>query len=240
MKNVLTYISVFCFISGCGGAEPESFRSSSSGEEDTGVGGEDGAGGSEDSGTGGEDEGSGGDTSSTSTSSTSTSSGTCQPSVTCTSVGAECGTVLDDGCGNEIECPDNCTGVLTCGGGGDQFKCGCTPQTCLDLGAECGITDDGCGGVLDCGGCDSSDPYVSCGGAPPPSEFGETFQGEMNICDGGCTVQETLFAQSCQGLNQPPVMLLCSTPLGINPYDGCELFGHPHNLGDTWCCPFTE
>jgi hypothetical protein len=29
----------------------------------------------------------------------------------------------------------------------------CTPGTCVSLGAECGFTGDGCGGVLDCGPC---------------------------------------------------------------------------------------
>jgi hypothetical protein len=29
----------------------------------------------------------------------------------------------------------------------------CTPNTCVGLGAECGFTGDGCGGVLDCGPC---------------------------------------------------------------------------------------
>jgi hypothetical protein len=29
----------------------------------------------------------------------------------------------------------------------------CTPNTCEGLGAECGFTGDGCGGVLDCGPC---------------------------------------------------------------------------------------
>jgi len=235
MKNILTYISVFCFISGCGGAEPESFSSSSG--EDSGTGGEDGSGGSEDSGTGGEDEeGSGGDTSS------STSSGDCQPSVTCVSVGAECGTVLDDGCGNEVECPDNCSGVLTCGGGGDQFKCGCTPKTCLDLGAECGNADDGCGGALDCGGCDTSDPYVTCGGFDAPDEFNNPpVQGAQNSCNGGCTAAP-LFDDYCYGLALPPRMWFCSTPSGPAPSSGCEPYGSPTNKHfegweHAWCCP---
>jgi hypothetical protein len=30
---------------------------------------------------------------------------------------------------------------------------GCEPKSCFDLAVECGATDDGCGGPLDCGGC---------------------------------------------------------------------------------------
>lgn len=30
---------------------------------------------------------------------------------------------------------------------------GCTPTTCAALNVTCGAVDDGCGGQLDCGGC---------------------------------------------------------------------------------------
>jgi hypothetical protein len=32
---------------------------------------------------------------------------------------------------------------------------GCTPVTCSGQGGVCGVVADGCGGVLDCGPCDS-------------------------------------------------------------------------------------
>ena len=35
----------------------------------------------------------------------------------------------------------------TCGGAGDEKRCGCTPRTCEDLRAECGEARDGCGGM---------------------------------------------------------------------------------------------
>ena len=35
----------------------------------------------------------------------------------------------------------------------------CVPETCAGLGYNCGIWDDGCGGILDCGTCGS---YASC------------------------------------------------------------------------------
>lgn len=60
--------------------------------------------------------------------------GGCLPKVTCQSVGAECGTILDDGCGTSVDCGNNCSTPLICGGGGQQFKCGCTPKTCFQLG----------------------------------------------------------------------------------------------------------
>lgn len=53
---------------------------------------------------------------------------------------------------------------LGCGSGGDG-KTGdavCTPATCASLNASCGEASDGCGGVLQCGGCPDGQ---TCGGA---------------------------------------------------------------------------
>ncbi|HEX9101980.1 MAG TPA: tryptophan synthase alpha chain, partial [Polyangia bacterium] len=52
-----------------------------------------------------------------------------------------------------------------CGGG-------CTPLTCAQLGAMCGIQGDGCGGMVDCGPCTLPQ---TCGGG-----------GTINQCGGGC------------------------------------------------------
>jgi hypothetical protein len=49
----------------------------------------------------------------------------------------------------------------------------CTPKTCTDLGATCGYRADGCGGLLDCGGCTAPD---TCGGG-----------GTANQCGHSCT-----------------------------------------------------
>ncbi len=68
-------------------------------------------------------------------------------------------------------CGDACTLPQTCGGGGASNMCGCTPTTCGDLGFDCGLAPDGCGGTLDCGTCTGGD---SCGGG-----------GTANVC--GCT-----------------------------------------------------
>ena len=39
------------------------------------------------------------------------------------------------------------------GPSGAETEAGCEPKSCLDLAVECGVTDDGCGEPLDCGGC---------------------------------------------------------------------------------------
>jgi len=35
----------------------------------------------------------------------------------------------------------------------DDWEPGCTPKTCAELGVDCGPIDDGCGQLIDCGGC---------------------------------------------------------------------------------------
>jgi hypothetical protein len=47
--------------------------------------------------------------------------------------------------------------------GGVPNKCGCKPTTCATVGAQCGTILDGCGGTVDCGGCDAG----TCGGGGP-------------------------------------------------------------------------
>ena len=225
-------------LAACSGASPDdTFRTATSaGGGEAGSGGEDGAGGDASSSSGGYAP----STSSGSTVTGSTSSGTCQPSITCASVGAECGTILDDGCGNQIDCPNNCTGFLTCGGGGDQFKCGCTPKTESDFPNGCEVVDDGCGGTLDLGSC-GNDPYYTCGGdAPPDDEGNPGSAGVANICNGGCVSGEPNGEGEdwCMERDLPPFPHFCSVYFDTPPYDGCE-FSEIFEIATkpVWCCP---
>ena len=80
--------------------------------------------------------------------------------MTCTDLGAECGTVKNS-CGEYLDCPD--TNPKGCASGKecdpDTHKCrDCQPVTCKDLGIECGSAWLGCGedipaNYTDCGGC---------------------------------------------------------------------------------------
>lgn len=85
--------------------------------------------------------------------------------------GASCnqsgGSVCDEN-GDCIGCfaDEHCTLPDTCGGGGVEEVCGCTPTTCLALGATCGMVPDGCGGMLNCdnGAMDGTETAIDCGG----------------------------------------------------------------------------
>ena len=79
-------------------------------------------------------------------------------------------------------CPDNCMAPQTCGGGGTQYVCGCTPEEgatfCVRLGANCDnvTANDNCGTqkTYNCGTCTS--PQTCNGG------------GVQNVC--GCTNED--------------------------------------------------
>lgn len=162
----------------------------------------------------------------------------CTAKITCESIGAECGTIQDDGCGNTINCTNLCSAPFTCGGGSNQFHCGCTPKTCEELGKNCGLTDDSCNGTINCGSCDPNKYQTTCGNdwidvdnklAPP----------EPNVCGGGCG-RFTVGGGSgtCTNMIGHTVEWLCDsnvTPTNpIPPSTNCILpfNGYPW----TWCC----
>jgi hypothetical protein len=98
--------------------------------------------------------------------------GPCTPQ-TCADQGFNCGPA-GDGCGNTIQC-GSCAAPQTCGGGGMYGQCGypdagsCTPRTCAQLGYNCGVDGDGCGGAMNCGTCTA--PAI-CGGGGKPNVCG--------------------------------------------------------------------
>ncbi len=61
------------------------------------------------------------------------------------------------------------SGSLTGGEGGTTLSGTCTPLTCKEVGASCGLAGDGCGGKIDCGGCTAPE---TCGGGGTPSACG--------------------------------------------------------------------
>jgi hypothetical protein len=114
---------------------------------------------------------------------------------TCASIGANCGPVAD-GCGGLLAC-GTCSSPYICGGGGTPNRCGnpfvsdsglaCTPKTCADLNANCGLAGDGCGGTINCGSC--SFPDICGGGGVPSRCGGSTVDAGSTSCTGLCAQQ---------------------------------------------------
>jgi hypothetical protein len=76
---------------------------------------------------------------------------------TCGAQDFQCGS-HSDACGGWLDCGD-CAANQRCSPGVDSMgretaKCvACMPKTCAQLGAQCGVYSDGCGGTLNCGTC---------------------------------------------------------------------------------------
>ncbi len=147
----------------------------------------------------------------------------------------ECGTP-DDGCGEPLDCGECTEDYATCGGGGEDYKCGCTPKTCDDA-LVCGTAGDGCGGEIACG--DTCDGPDSCGGGGTANECGcapkldacgnaqcgtapDGCGGTVECGDhaGGCSEARTCGATSKQCACKPQATL-CEGKCGLQNIDGC-------------------
>ncbi len=111
--------------------------------------------------------------------------------LTCADQKIQCGPA-GDGCGGIIQDCGKCAGGLRCGGPGKPSQCvspstgtGCMPKTCADLGVECGLAGDGCGGALQCGSCMAG---YQCGANGKPSQC---VQGVPTGPDGGACIKLT-------------------------------------------------
>jgi len=134
--------------------------------------------------------------------------------VTCASMNATCGPI-GDGCGGVIEC-GQCATPDTCGGGGTLFTCGggmqtmCTPRTCADAGATCGVVADGCGGVTaNCGTCTNGE---ICGAGATPNTCATP------ACAGLCQQQD-----ACTGMPKTTITGRVTAPGHTN----TAMWGNP-------------
>jgi hypothetical protein len=95
---------------------------------------------------------------------------------TCAELNANCG-IVQAGCETLLDC-GSCASPQTCGGGGTDHRCGCTPfttaQICADLQIGCGTVkaDDGCGNLTsyDCGGCPGGQMCAAGACCAPPTD----------------------------------------------------------------------
>jgi hypothetical protein len=96
--------------------------------------------------------------------------------MTCDQLAANCGFV-QAGCNVVVDC-GGCTDPETCGGGGLDHVCGCTPRTtsqvCTLAASDCGhiTADDGCGTSrdFDCGSCAAGAMCMSNTCCTPPTD----------------------------------------------------------------------
>lgn len=153
--------------------------------------------------------------------------------------GRYCG-IVGDGCGGELDCGD-CPAGQECGAAGLPNLCAATPGTCTPLSCSdgaakyCGEIGDGCGGVIDCGGCD---PGLECGARIPrlcgvPCPLCPLQQ----VCAGGATTTVSGTAVTAALNNPDPlynaVVYIPNIPLGH------ELLRLPDGPGCDRCTPLT-
>jgi hypothetical protein len=165
---------------------------------------------------------------------------TCVPK-TCQDLGANCGE-QGDGCGGTLDC-GTCTAPAFCGGNGPS-KCGqggtdggslCTPRTCTDINAQCGVQADGCGGTLDCGTCTAP---AFCGGNGP-NQCGQGGVGGAPPCTPkSCTDLGATCGKQGDGCGNTIDCGTCTSPefCGGNGPNKCGLGG---TNGNSACTPTT-
>lgn len=162
---------------------------------------------------------------------------------TCGQLDATCGKI-SNGCGFDLQCGD-CPAGTTCGANGVENQCGsliqdagpevgdaadgseggCPPLTCVQLGAECGIAPDGCGGVVDCGACPDGQ---TCGAAGPnqcgyidgSQDAADADDGDVGAggSDGGCGE----IGSACMQQSECCIGTYCQTYSGSPQYHKCQ------------------
>lgn len=93
----------------------------------------------------------------------------------------------------------------------------CVPQTCAELGAQCGTHDDGCGGTVRCGSCASGE--VCSSGACI-----------HDVCAGGCS------AAHCLTCTSAGCVTTCPSNRGCDGAGACSIDCGEGRWGGTRCC----
>lgn len=146
----------------------------------------------------------------------------CQPCErkTCLERGLHCGDA-DDGCGGTLECGD-CPDGLSCGGGGEEGRCGadgCNAETDAELCAS-GARD--CGALTKQDSCGVTRTIDSCGTCTAPATCGGS--GRTGTCgEPGQTCVPETDRQMCQRLGRT-----CGS---LDDFDNCDGSRHVNTCG---------
>jgi len=116
----------------------------------------------------------------------------CKEGCTPQCTGKCCG---DDGCGGF--CTDNCSATgQVCNQSSCLCEGVCSGQTCVQMGKECGLWNDGCGTQLSCGTCPAGET-CSAGVCECDAQTCEEMSKECGNWDDGCGTQ--LSCGTCDG-----------------------------------------
>jgi hypothetical protein len=94
------------------------------------------------------------------------------------------------------------------GSGAGTWADACVPKTCSDLNAECGTESDGCGAILDCGGCTASGTCADniCNCTPTSCAAEGKNCGQLpDGCGGTLDCGACIAGQVCGGAGTPNV-----------------------------------
>jgi hypothetical protein len=187
---------------------------------------------------------------------------TCTPFDATSVCTGKCGFV-SDGCGGAYKCSDhgglvcNANAGESCGGGGTANACGkppCTQKTqgeaCPGVGDDksCGQVPNGCGGLIDCGGClDGQECGLEsanvCGTIPTcqPTAVNTACSGKCGVVPDGCGGTYTCGAGnggvSCSGDEFCGALApnQCGTPISTCTPKTCAQLGHSCGLASDGC-----
>jgi hypothetical protein len=108
--------------------------------------------------------------------------------------------------------------------------CACVPKTCAQLGHDCGLADDGCGTMIDCGACPAGGV---CGG---PGACGA---GQPNVCSNATCCPKTCaqLGYICGPLDDGCGHMLDCGTCPFNQQCGGTCGDQPGHCGFPGCCP---
>lgn len=122
----------------------------------------------------------------------------------------------------------------------------CQPKNCLDIAFDltgnteekaCGVVDDGCGNLIDCGGCPGVNKECGAQRFVKNNQSVEKADGIENICGGGCANDVSLNTHCFSENEEYPKFFVCHSIAGeVLPPENTECLTNQMFGDDVWCC----